>query len=415
MADETTNGAAGGGTSAGPAETRAGGDAAERSGGARGSRREFLGVAAAVAAGFPLAGVGTGRRGDRGERGERGLIELRAQGSFLVGGTVVTNPGTFDPILLTPDGQTIHGDHAYVQYQIPPDARTLPLVLWHGGGQFSKTWESTPDGREGFQTIFLRRDFAVYILDQPRRGRAGRGTVGTTIAPVPGPGATGEQGIFVRFRIGLWPDYFPGVQFPRDRASLEQWWRQQTPDTGPGENAVLVDAVAALFERIGPAVLVSHSAGGLPGWLTRIANENVRGVVSYEPTGWVFPAGEVPAPIATAGGAITGSPVPPAEFDRLTRVPIQLVYGDNIPADPSPYPGLDIWRGRLAMARLFVEAVNRRGGNAHVLHLPEIGVRGNTHFPMSDLNNRRIADLLSDFLDEHRLDRRPRGHRTERR
>lgn len=77
-------------------------------------------------------------------------IVLQDQGSFAVGGTVVTNPGTFDPIALLPDGQTIHGDHAYVQYQIPLRPRKLPLVMWHGGGQFSKTWESTPDGRDGF-------------------------------------------------------------------------------------------------------------------------------------------------------------------------------------------------------------------------------------------------------------------------
>ena len=78
---------------------------------------------------------------------------------------------------------TIHGDHAYAQFQIPEHARRYPLVMWHGGGQFSKTWESTPDGREGYQTIFLRRGFAVYILDQPARGRAGRSTVGITITP----------------------------------------------------------------------------------------------------------------------------------------------------------------------------------------------------------------------------------------
>ncbi len=46
--------------------------------------------------------------------------------------------------------------------------------MWHGFGQFSKTWETTPDGREGFQNIFPRRRHSVYILDQPRRGRAGR-------------------------------------------------------------------------------------------------------------------------------------------------------------------------------------------------------------------------------------------------
>jgi hypothetical protein len=60
---------------------------------------------------------------------------------------------------LTPDGQTIHGDHAYVQYQIPVGARKYPIVMWHGGGQFTKTWETTPDGRDGFQNIFLRSGY----------------------------------------------------------------------------------------------------------------------------------------------------------------------------------------------------------------------------------------------------------------
>jgi hypothetical protein len=53
-------------------------------------------------------------------------IVLKTQGSFTAGGTVLTNPGIFDPIALTPDGQTIHGDHAYVQYQIPVGARKYP-------------------------------------------------------------------------------------------------------------------------------------------------------------------------------------------------------------------------------------------------------------------------------------------------
>jgi hypothetical protein len=52
-------------------------------------------------------------------------------------------------------------DHAYVFYQIPVNARKFPLVLWHGFGQFSKTWETTPDGREGFQNILLRQSSNV--------------------------------------------------------------------------------------------------------------------------------------------------------------------------------------------------------------------------------------------------------------
>jgi len=111
-----------------------------------------------------------------GEKTGLAPLIIQEQGSFAAGGTVVHEPGTFDPVKMSPEGQTLHGDHAYVFYQIPVNARKLPLVLWHGYGQFSKTWETTPDGREGFQNIFLRRGFGVYVLDQPRRGNAGRST-----------------------------------------------------------------------------------------------------------------------------------------------------------------------------------------------------------------------------------------------
>jgi hypothetical protein len=78
-------------------------------------------------------------------------LVLQAQGSFAVGGTVVTSPGTFDARNPSGAGGTLHGDHAYVFYQVPIDARPLPLVFWHGAGQSKKTWETTVDGREGFQ------------------------------------------------------------------------------------------------------------------------------------------------------------------------------------------------------------------------------------------------------------------------
>ena len=66
-------------------------------------------------------------------------LMIQEQGSFAVGGKVITNSGAFNPKQPTPDGQTLHGDHAYVFYQIPVNRRTLPLVFLHGAGQFSKT------------------------------------------------------------------------------------------------------------------------------------------------------------------------------------------------------------------------------------------------------------------------------------
>ena len=55
---------------------------------------------------------------------------------------------------------------------------------------------------------------------------------------------------------------------------------------------------------------------------------------------------------------------------------------------------------RLQMARLFADAVNRHGGDAAVVHLPEIGIKGNTHFPFSDMNNQEIAVVLGEWLHE---------------
>jgi hypothetical protein len=331
-------------------------------------------------------------------------LMIQEQGSFAVGGTVITNPGKFDHLRQTPDGQTLHGDHAYVFYQIPAKARQLPLVMWHGIGQFSKTWETTPDGREGYQTIFLRRGFGVYLIDQPRRGRAGRSTQPATIQPVPD-----EQGWFGTFRLGIWPDFFPGVQFSRDPEALNQYFRQMTPNIGPIDAEVNVNAVAALFDKIGQGILVTHSHSGGFGWRTAIKSQNVRAIVSYEPgSNFVFPEGEVPAPPPSSGGELTALGVPLADFMRFTKIPIVIYYGDFIPKEPVANPGQDGWRVRLEMARKWRDAVNKRGGDVTVVHLPEVGIKGNTHFPFSDLNNLQVADLMSAWLARKGVDKYPK-------
>jgi len=69
------------------------------------------------------------------------------------------------------------------------------------------------------------------------------------------------------------------------------------------------------------------------------------------------------------------------------------------------YPTLDAWRARLQLARIFTDMINRHGGDATLMILPEHGIHGNTHFPMSDLNNREIAEVVADFLHRKQLDR----------
>jgi hypothetical protein len=329
------------------------------------------------------------------------FITIQQQGSFAVGGKTITNPGAFDPYKPTSAGQTFHGDHAYVFYQIPAKARQYPLVMWHGVGQFSKTWETTPDGREGFQNIFLRKRFPVYLLDQPRRGNAARGTVEGSITPTPD-----EQGWFGTFRVGIWPNYFEGVQFARDSATLNQYFRQMVPNVGPIDPALNAEAVSALFDQIGDGILVTHSHSGGMGWRTAVKNPRVKAIVCYEPgSGFLFPEGEVPAAMSSAGGTLEAVGVPMAEFQRLTKIPIVIYYGDFIASTPTNAPGPDGWRVRLAMAKLWRDCVNRHGGDVAVVHLPEIGVKGNTHFPFSDLNNLEIAELMSTWLRAKNLDK----------
>ena len=330
-----------------------------------------------------------------------GVLQIQEQGSFAVGGTVIAIPGIFDPKQpANPQGQTLHGDHAYVFFQKPVNARKYPLVFLHGAGQFSKTYETTPDGREGFQNIFLRRGFGVYLVDQPRRGNAGRSTVAQSITPTPD-----EQMWFTQFRVGVWPDYFEGVQFPRDKDSLNQYYRQMTPNTGPFDAGVISDALAALFDRIGDGILVTHSQGGGPGWHTAMKNGKVRAIVAYEPgSGFTFPEGEVPGPIENKFATLNPATVPMAEFQKLTQAPIIIYYGDYIPDSPSDIPAQDYWRACLEMAQKWATTVNKHGGDVTVVHLPKAGIHGNTHFPFSDLNNVEVADHLSSWLKEKGLD-----------
>ena len=329
-----------------------------------------------------------------------GPLMIQAQGSFAVGGTVLQTPGTYDNNKPTPAGQSFHGDHLYTFFQIPQNARALPIVMLHGAYQSARSWETTPDGREGFQTLFLHRGFPVYLVDQPRRGRAGNSTVATTTEPTPY-----DQLFFDQFRIGKWPAYFDNVQFDRKPETLDQFLRSVTPNTGPYDPGVISEAMSALFAKTGPAILFTHSQGGGPGWLTAIKNSNVKGIVALEPgSGFIFPQGELPPAMPSAAGTLSPEAVPLSDFEKLTRIPIVIYYGDNFPVEPTTERGQDNWRVRLAMARRWVDAINKHGGDASLVHLPEIGIRGNTHFLMSDLNNVEVADLISKFLAEKKLD-----------
>lgn len=328
-------------------------------------------------------------------------ITIIEQGSFAAGGTVKQNDGEFDPYLpLDPTGQSFHGDHAYAFFQKPVNPKKNAIVMLHGAGQFSKTWETTPDGREGFQTLFLRRGYSIYVVDQPRRGNAGRSMAETTLRPT-----ADEQMWFNQFRIGVWPAFHDDVQFPEDREALNQFFRQMTPNTGPFNIQVASDGISAVIDKAGPTILFTHSQGGGVGWYTALKNDQIKAIVSFEPgSNFIFPQGEVPAPIKNAFDIVAGEEVPMETFKSLTHLPVLIIYGDYIPDVPVDLPPEDAWRARLQMAKIWRDTVNKHGGDVTLIHLPEIGIKGNTHFPFSDTNNVTIAELVEKFLHDKKLD-----------
>lgn len=327
----------------------------------------------------------------------RGIVISR-QGQFPVGGTAIQRPGTFDPDTFVgwadqdQAGQSYRCDHAFARYQIPDSARRLPLVFVHGYGGDGVCWETTPDDRPGFATLLLAKGFPTYVLDLPGRGHASRSGATVTVKPV-----ADEMFWFDIWRMGIWPEWNEGIQFPRDSLSLSNFFRQMVPDLS--DHRQDVPALDAMARKIGDHVLVTHSAGGFPGWLAAMRNPEVKGVVALEPGGFVFPDSEVPAPLPGLTGGLSGTGVPMQQFLELTRKPVVIYFGDYIPESGATTLGGSNWEVRLKMAREFVAAINRHGGDATLVLLPEIGIKGNSHFMMQELNNDVIADNVASWLD----------------
>ena len=127
--------------------------------------------------------------------------------------------------------------------------------------------------------------YFMLIMGRVAERRSSTSFISTSITPKPD-----EQFWFGQFRLGVWPNYFNGVQFSRDPEVLNQYFRSMTPDTGPFDIEVMSDAVSALFSKIGPGILFTHSHSGGLGWSAAMKNENIKAIVAFEPgSNFVFP------------------------------------------------------------------------------------------------------------------------------
>ncbi|MBI3505396.1 MAG: alpha/beta fold hydrolase [Proteobacteria bacterium] len=315
--------------------------------------------------------------------GGGGELQLAQMGSFHVGGRDVTVSGqpvrevTFTPggvpARVDPNG-TFTVEQAYVQFFIPSYRRSsVPILLMHGGGLSGVSYETTPDGREGWVNYFVRRGWSVYNADAVERGRAGWSQTFTG-APV----FLAKNDAYERFRIGAGPgsyakqEVLPGSQFPVE--AYDVFLKQLVPRWTTTDDATVAAYVAAI-DRICPCVLLAHSQAGQ--FVFRAAEarpDKIRAIVAVEPAGF----GD------------------PANVERLKSVPVLAVYGDFIDQDAR-------WPTIKGNGIRYYDAIRAVGGNVTVVDLPQVGIRGNSHMMMMDKNNAEIAGVINRWLGERGL------------
>lgn len=167
---------------------------------------------------------------------------------------------------------------------------------------------------------------------------------------------------------------YDSTKFPVQ--AKEQYFAQIVPSTETsyaeaGQATTL--ALAALLDRIGPAVILVHSQSGAYGIGAAIARPDlVKAVVSIEPRSCM---------------------VTDADLQRVfTRVPFLAMFGDFFGTDVADWPG------RMAECLNTVNRIRAGRGTAENIHLPAAGIRGNSHMLMMDTNNQQLADIILAWL-----------------
>ena len=317
-----------------------------------------------------------------------GPMLLADEGSFFVGGQAIKSdyPGASAVTGAPPPG-SITIKQMYVHYRIPAKRTGAAIVMVHGSNHTGMTYETTPDGREGWATWFVRQGHPVYVVDQAGRGRSSFDPTPVNAARDGGADPKKMPSLFLgtverswaNFRFGPeYPKPFPNLQFPLE--ALPQYLSQLVPNTETtleGAGANTVDGLAALLDKIGPAVVMVHSQSGLLGLDTvRKRSKLVRGLISVE------------------GGCETMTAADAKE--HFAKVPFVSVFGDN---------SVGAWgvngdkrrEGCIQAAKLVKEA----GGRGSFLLLPEAGLKGNSHMMMMDKNNLQVAALIRKWVREN--------------
>ena len=180
-----------------------------------------------------------------------------------------------------------------------------------------------------------------------------------------------------------------------------------TCSTWPG-----VQAGAELLDKIGPAIIMTHSAGGPFGLLVAEARPNlVKATVIIEGAGSGF-----------GGGNRWGMSTIPMTYDPPVTDPAEIKtkwvaepgagHRRLLPAggagaqaaEPEEHQGADGDRGgvvRLAGQPRRVAFLKQAGVQAEELRLGPLGIKGNGHMMMVEKNSREVLQPIIDWMEKN--------------
>ena len=333
-------------------------------------------------------------------------------------------------------GAVVNGKQMYVEYMVPSQVKhPYPIVLVHGGGGQGTDWMGTPDGRPGWSAYLVQEGYAVYVVDRPGHGRppfhpelhgpfpaqapALEGISGRFTPPNPtssnkplpfqhlhtqwpGKGSVGSPDLdqFVASQGGSYvsvplpPGTPAAVAFGAGQSIAHQVWRERG---------------AMLLDKIGPAIIMTHSAGGPFGWLVAEIRPNlVKGIVAIEGGGQPF-----------GGPNIWGMSTIPVTYDPPVLDPSEL----NTVTVASPEMGVADYKIQAEPARKLVNLqgiplvivtsegsfaspgnpgaiafFKQAGCTAEELRLVDHGIHGNGHMMMVEKNNREVLQPILDWI-----------------
>ena len=322
---------------------------------------------------------------------------LEKHGQFWAGGQIVkrTQPGLENDEILV--GQ------AHVEYFIPQNKHknAIPIVMTHSEST-GRIWLTTPDGREGWAHFFIRHGFPVYIVDPAGTGHAGfnvdqfnrvkSGLVPPSSQPALGhndsssweirnngpnprvlgvkdPSCIGNDG------RGIPPVTCYGWRIANDEEAYKHYLAVGLP-TGPNPTGGTTPGLIAVLEKIGPAIWLGWSDGGLLGG----------SIVSSRPELFAALVGVEPKNSCLYEGFSKGA----------VQIPALSIHSINQIGRPHE-SGPPIRFSRADCEAIY-DKINAAGGNATWLSLYDIGIYGNSHMMFWEDNSDKIAEIILDWI-----------------